>query len=63
MTSEDIQHQQTLLRIYKRNLELLTKQAKHYGGFELAPIYTQNGILEAQANIERIEKILEDATR
>jgi hypothetical protein len=59
MTSQaDIEHQQTLLRTYRRNLAHLVRQAASYGGEDAAPIHIANNLDDARANIARIKGIL-----
>ena len=54
----DIDHQQNLLRTYRRNLGHLVKQAASFGGEDAAPIHIANSLDDARANISRIKGIL-----
>ena len=54
----DIDHQQTLLRTYRRNLAHLERQAASHGGEDAAPVHVINGLDEARTNIRRITGIL-----
>ena len=54
----DIDHQQTLLRTYRRNLAHLVKQAASFGSEDAAPIHIVNSLDDARANISRIKGIL-----
>lgn len=57
-TQEDIAHQQTLLKTYRRNLSHFVKQAAYHGGEDQAPIHIANGLDDTRANIQRIKAIL-----
>jgi hypothetical protein len=59
-THEDLDHQQHLLSIYRRNLKILLTQAAHFGGEDDAPLHIINGIREARDNIQRVKGILRD---
>jgi outer membrane protein assembly factor BamB/tetratricopeptide (TPR) repeat protein len=54
---EDIEHQQALLRIHRRNLAHYLEQQARFGE-ALVPVNIVNGIEEEQANIGRIKAIL-----
>jgi len=54
---EDIEHQQGLLRIHRRNLAHYLEQQARFGE-ALVPVNIVNGIEEEQANIGRIKSIL-----
>jgi hypothetical protein len=54
----DIDHQQSLLRTYRRNLAHLVKQAASFGGEDAAPLHIANSLEDARANISRIKGIL-----
>jgi nucleoside phosphorylase len=54
----EIQHQQKLLGIYRRNLEILLRQAATYGGEDSAPLHHINQIDEARKNIRYIKGVL-----
>jgi hypothetical protein len=57
-SQEDINHQQTLLKTYRRNLALLVRQAASYSGEDAAPIHIANSLDDTRANIRRIKGIL-----
>jgi len=57
-SQEDINHQQTLLRTYRRNLAHLARQAASFGGEGAAPVHIVNSLDDARTNIRRIKGIL-----
>ncbi len=57
MATDDIAHQQELLRINRRNLALYLQQRDLQGAAFVTPAVA-NGIVEARANIARIKGIL-----
>lgn len=54
----DIDHQQSLLRTYRRNLAHLVRQAASFGSEDAAPIHIANSLDDTRANINRIKGIL-----
>jgi hypothetical protein len=58
VSQEDIAHQQTLLKTYRRNLAHLERQAASHGGESDAPVHIVNSLEETRANISRIESTL-----
>jgi hypothetical protein len=61
LSQEDINHQQGLLGIHRRNLAHLVNQAAQYGGVTFAPPFVVNSIGEARENIRRIKQVLRDS--
>ncbi len=59
MSSPDnIAQQQNLLKAYRRNLDLLVRQAATYGGEDAVPISVANSLDQTRDNIARIKGIL-----
>jgi hypothetical protein len=54
----DIDHQQSLLKTYRRNLAHLVRQAASFGSEDAAPIHIANSLDDTRANINRIKGIL-----
>ncbi len=57
---KDIEQQMKLLNIHRRNMSLLREQARAHGGFAVAPLITQNNIIEHRQSIARIKSVLRD---
>lgn len=57
---DDIAHQVGLLDAYRRNLALLRATAEAHGGVVLAPVYVQNQMNEARAEIAERKRVLRD---
>lgn len=55
----DIRHQLNLLNIHRATLAHWIAQAKAYGGIELAPPITRNGMNEARRNIVQVKRALD----
>src|SRR5690348_12464998 len=55
---EEIDQQQELLAIHRRNLVILCKQAAHYGGEAGVPLSIANEISSSRENIKRIKEDL-----
>src|SRR5215213_2357740 len=55
---EDIRHQQTLLKTYRRNLAHLVRQAASFGSEGAAPLHIANSLEDTRENIRRIKGIL-----
>lgn len=55
----DVQHQIGLIKIYRRNLELLTRQRAAFGN-NLVPQHINSGIEEARDKINGIKTILRE---
>lgn len=58
LTSDEIAHQQELLRIHRRTIADLVKQASHYKGEDFTPTATVSGLEEARKAMARIKQIL-----
>jgi hypothetical protein len=59
-SQEDIDAQQALLEIYRRNLSHLLRQSAKYGSEAAAPLPISNEIRETRASIRRIKTILQN---
>jgi hypothetical protein len=56
---EEIGHQETLLRIQRRNLRALEIQVAQHGPFDV-PLHLQGALDELKDEIARIERVLRD---
>lgn len=54
----DIQHQFTLLKTYRANMAHYRAQAKAFGGVDLAPPMTRNGMNEQRSGIQQCKENL-----
>jgi hypothetical protein len=57
-SQDDIRHQQSLLATHRQTLSHYLRQAAAFGGIDLAPPATSNGIRSTRAEIQRIKGIL-----
>jgi hypothetical protein len=56
---EEISHQETLLRIQRRNLRALEVQVAQHGPFDV-PLHIQGARAELQTEITRLERTLRE---
>ncbi len=49
-----------MLQIYRKNIQILLRQAAQFGGEAVAPLHIVNAIQENRTNIRRIKKILRE---